>query len=281
MKSQANAPIFLVGCPRSGTTLLQSLLAAHPKIASFPESKFFQFLVPEYEPRRLALGIASRRIRPQLKKFFDEVGHPEMLEQFPKTAFIGQYARKFIKILDFLTEEQGKSMWLEKSPQHVFYLEYIEKFVRGAKVIHLLRSGADVVASLYEVTQKYPKSWGGASWDIDLCLERWIRAVNLSLRYLDQPNHFIVRYEQLLEDPRVVLRQLCEFIGVEWDETILTNYSVVSERLTLGQGGRSVSPVIPNANSQKFYQLFDATQRQYILNQLSEVGLDELSIKLN
>ncbi|MGL4503377.1 MAG: sulfotransferase family protein, partial [Planktothrix sp.] len=38
--------IFLVGCPRSGTTLLQSLLAAHPQIASFPESHFFQSLAP-------------------------------------------------------------------------------------------------------------------------------------------------------------------------------------------------------------------------------------------
>ncbi|NJL55543.1 sulfotransferase [bacterium] len=36
-------PLFLVGCPRSGTTLLQSMLASHPQIASFPETKFSSF----------------------------------------------------------------------------------------------------------------------------------------------------------------------------------------------------------------------------------------------
>ncbi|NES19250.1 MAG: sulfotransferase [Symploca sp. SIO3E6] len=281
MASKISTPIFLVGCPRSGTTLLQSLLAAHPKIASFPESKFFHFIVPEYEPRRQALGIASRRIKPALEKFFNNIGHTEMVQQFPKVGLIGQYTRKFIKILYLLTEEQGKSIWLEKTPNHIYYLEYIEKFVRGVKIIHLVRSGADVVASLYEVTHKYPKSWGGTPWDIDLCIERWIRAYKISLSYLNEPNHLIVRYEQLLENPQTVLEKLCEFIGVEWHETMLTDYSVVSEKLTLGQAGRTVIPVIPSANSQKFYRLFDAAQRQYILNRLSEFSLDKFNLKLN
>ncbi|MEQ8960988.1 MAG: sulfotransferase [Coleofasciculus sp. C2-GNP5-27] len=76
--------IFLVGCPRSGTTLLQSLLAAHPQIASFPESHFFRHLIPEFEPKRRLLGLSSRRGKPHFQRFMREIGHEEMQTYLPK-----------------------------------------------------------------------------------------------------------------------------------------------------------------------------------------------------
>jgi hypothetical protein len=283
MTLKSKAPVFLVGCPRSGTTLLQSLLAAHPEIASFPESKFFQYLVPKYEPRRLALGMVSRQLRPRLTQFFEnELNRPEMLQRLPRIPLMSHYTRRFIKILSLLAEEQGKNLVLEKTPDHVYYLESIKKFVSGAKIIHLLRSGADVVASLYEVTHQYPQGFGGA-WDIDLCIKCWTMAVEISLRHLHQPNHILVRYEHLVEDPHLVLSQLCEFIGVEFDERMLQDYRGVAKQVTLGvePWKASASQVIQNANCQKFYQLFDEAQQEYILERLSAVNLDEISMKLS
>ncbi|MGL6135938.1 MAG: sulfotransferase, partial [Planktothrix sp.] len=55
--------LFLVGCPRSGTTLLQSLLAAHSQIASFPESQFFRCLLENRPPWRVKLRIPGRFAR--------------------------------------------------------------------------------------------------------------------------------------------------------------------------------------------------------------------------
>ena len=110
MISFSQKPVFVVGSPRSGTTLLQSLLATHSQIASFPESELFLHIGPETPIRRI-FGLASRRVRSRLKKFFgSELNRPEIMSQFsPTTLFISQYVNKFVSVLDSLTKEMGKS----------------------------------------------------------------------------------------------------------------------------------------------------------------------------
>lgn len=277
MKHQDNFPIFLVGCPRSGTTLLQSLLAAHPAIASFRESKFFHYILPEYEPRRRTFGLVSRQLRVRLERYFrDELDRPEMLKRLPRIIFMGYYTRKFIEIMYFMTQEQGKSIFLEKTPDHIYKIELIEKLVPRVRFIHILRSGVDVVASLYEITHKYPRPWGGVH-TIDMCLDKWKRAIAASRDCRHKPNHYLVQYEALIANPRPILEHLCQFIGVEFHQTMLQNYPVMGKQLSLEHEGRAVrQDGIQNANSQKFYQVFDAAQRQYIREQLATVNLEEL-----
>lgn len=277
MEPQGNRPVFLLGCPRSGTTLLQSLLAAHPDIASFRESKFFHFILPKYEPRRRALGIVSRQLRPRLEKYFrDEIERPELLQHLPRIGFMGYYTRKFMAVMYLMTQEQGKQIFLEKTPDHIYQVDLIEKFVPQAKFIHLVRNGADVIASLYAVTHKYPRAWGGAK-TIDICIQDWTRAIEATCRHIHQPNHTLVYYEDLVEQPRSVLEQLCHFIGVEFHPTMLQDYRVMGQQLSLEHEGRAISyQGIQSANSGKFYQVFDAAQRDYILKQLSTVNLEEL-----
>ena len=65
--------IFLVGAPRSGTTILQSLLAAHPKITSFPETKFFQYLWSD----RLKSKLPDRLY----EFFYDEIARPDLYDR--------------------------------------------------------------------------------------------------------------------------------------------------------------------------------------------------------
>ncbi|NES66116.1 MAG: sulfotransferase [Okeania sp. SIO2D1] len=270
MKQKLQAPIFLFGCPRSGTTLLQSLLATHPKIASFPETKFFLYGVATYEPKRQKVGLISRRLKPHLKQYFNnEINRPELLKYFPKIPILDLYTRSFIKVLNFLTIEQDKSLWLEKTPDHLLHINYIEKMLPEAKMIHLLRNGADVVASLYEVTHKYPQGWYG-SWDIDRCLERWKESIEISLQHSQKSNHFLVNYEQLVEETDTVLKQICEFIEIEFDEIMVQDYGKTAQYLSLKKGGRIVSQEIQKSNADKFNQIFNESQKQYILDSISE-----------
>ncbi|NER34460.1 MAG: sulfotransferase [Oscillatoria sp. SIO1A7] len=274
-------PIFLVGCPRSGTTLLQSMLAAHPAIASFPETKFFFYGVPQYEPKRQAFGMVSRQLNPWLREFFTEhLKRPELLQSLPRIPLMSLYLKKMIGILESLTKEQGKSIWLEKTPEHLYYVETIEKLIAGVRFIHIVRNGADVVASLYEVTHKYPKPWKGAL-DIDRCIGRWLEAIPLSDRHLQKPNHTLVRYENLVEEPRSTLVKICDFLGIEFDDSMLDNFGSVAQQVSMDEAGRSVGSKIKSTNSQKFYEIFDESQRQYILNRISAIDLDRLNSKAN
>ena len=227
------------------------------------------------------MGFASRQLKPRLEEFFrEEIGRPEMLQRLPRIPLMSQYTRKFIKILQNLAEEQGKSIFLEKTPEHLYHIDYIEKIVTEVRFIHILRNGSDVVASLYEVTRKYPNAgWSGA-WSLDWCIERWIQAVDMTRSHLHKPNHILIRYEQLVEDPQTELEKLCEFIGIEFTERMLQDYRVVATQVSLETEPwkASVAGEIQNANSKKFYEVFDKEQQQYILKRLSGVSLEDLSL---
>jgi hypothetical protein len=271
--------IFLVSCPRSGTTLLQSLLAAHPEVASFPESHLFQNLWM-YRWSRL-FGLASFRGREQLNWFLREIDQEKLQQQLPKNArFIRQYGKVLQAALDNATQAQGKSIWLEKSPEHVCYIRYIEASVADAKFIHLIRNGSDVVASLYDVTRKYrqPDVWGDEPWELDKCIHHWVRSIQLGRPYYHKPNHILVRYEKLVENPESILRELCDFIETSFNPIMLEDYGKTAEKVILKNEAwkASVAQPINNANSTKFYQLFTQEQQQYILNNLSVVNLDQL-----
>lgn len=268
--------VFLVGCPRSGTTLLQSLLAAHPEIATFPESHFFQTVVPRRRSLRV-FGVASRRARPRFERFLGELGCDEERWRLPASAvMVRRYVAAFVGLLDSLAQQQGKSAWLEKTPRHLRYIKCIEKFVEGASFIHIVRDGADVVTSLYEVTHEHPGVWGGAM-SLERCVGRWIEDVRISRDHLHKPNHALVRYERLVQDPEAVLTELCGFLGVEFSEAMLLERSAAAKRVVLESEPwkASVGGAIANANSKKFFELFDEAQRKYVLSRLSAVDLDE------
>ncbi len=277
--------VFIVAVPRSGTTLMQSLLACHPQIETFPESHFFSCLISKgdwhQKPwRKLlsVLGIALPKGKIKFSDFLDLIGQANMKQYLPKTAlFSRQYALVFTEVLDKITEQKGKSVWLEKSSEHLYHIQNIEKWVNSAKFIHVIRNGTDVVSSLYDVTRKY--DWG-EPLGIDQCIHSWIRGIKTSSRHLHKHNHILVRYELLVEDPKSVLTEICEFLGLSFEEVMLLERNTTAKKLIKNTElwkKTSVSEPIRNANDSKFYELFDEEQRRYILSQLSEICIDDLS----
>lgn len=272
--------VFIVGCPRSGTTLLQSMLAAHPEIMSFPESKFFLFLVsvPEERSRRYALGLIAPHLRSELESFLDEINRPDLRRQLPMLPLIRLYTRYFVHVLDTVSAEVGKSIWVEKTPDHLRSIKHIEAYVPGAKIIHIIRRGEDVIASLYELTQKYPQLWGRyyKRGLID-CINRWIEDIHISRQHLHKPNHQLVHYDQLVQSPREVLELLCSFIGVELDDRMLVDYQSVSANLIRDRESwkASVSQNINPTASQKFATALTPEQQQFVLEQIADIDLSK------
>ena len=263
---------FLVGCARSGTTLLQSLLASHSQIASFPESSFFNHLFAHSEPKRKLLGLVSGRAKPRLATFFKESGYvvrsPSQLTLFPS-----QLTHYFANTLDYLTLQQGKTVWIEKTPSHLYHLDFIERHIRQPKFIHIIRDGKDTVASLYDVRKKYPKQWPTEPASVELSVNRWLKDVTISLKYIDRPNHFIVRYESLVANPKAVLKSLCKFVEVDFLPDMLSDYVETAQLVSLAREPwkAGVAAPIRNANATKFYCLFSQAEQAYILEQTSAI----------
>lgn len=275
--------LFLVGCPRSGTTLLQSLLAAHSQVISFPESHFYNTMTTSrFGLRRL--GLASPRIRTRFAAFLELIGHPEMRHYLPFFAVSRrQYSRAFIAVLDAVTRQQNKQLWLEKTPRHLHYIEDIRAFVPESKFIHLVRHGEDVVASLYEVVNQHPDRWPSIPADdtalcVERCVERWVQSVQLSRRYVGAPNHTMVRYEHLVEAPKAVIQGLCEFIGISFEARMLERYADHAATLVLPfeTWKQSVMQTIESGHERKFDRLFNEAQKHHISAQVAQIDLTAL-----
>ena len=259
---EVEARLFLVGCPRSGTTLLQSLLSAHPAVFSVPESHLYSKLLSRNRILR-RLGVARGDAPEHFAALLTSLGLPATCQRkLSVRAYLSQLAGK----LNEATLAGDKSVWLEKTPRHLYYLSDITRTLPDAKVIHLLRRGHDVVASLYEVTQAHPAVWGGAR-SIDSCINRWIKDVELSFRYRDQPNHLLVRYETLTENSEACLSQTFAFIGLPYSARVQTDYRRAAARVTAPEEvwKSSAQGELKPASHDKFTRLFTPEEQAYIL----------------
>lgn len=271
---QIEQRIFIVGCPRSGTTLVQSLLAAHSRITSFPESHCLRGLsqgFPLWQNFFGSMGLIPPSNLIRIKKFLQDIDQDVLLPSLPSFVIRkSQYTHAFIKVLDTVTCAEDKDIWIEKTPGHLHHIDYIQKVVRSAKFIHVIRNGHSVVASLHEVTHRYPEAWNGAR-DIDTCINRWLNDINISLSYLNHTNHFLVRYEELVGNLEPTLHRLCDFIGVNFEANMLEAYQSVAARVTLQGEAWKIDnrEKIKNSNVSKFHERFGAAEQDYILQKVA------------
>jgi hypothetical protein len=278
MESKIRERIFIVGAPRSGTTLLQSLLAAHPSITSFPESQAFEALFKAYQRRwkiLVSLGLPTPKAILRIHAFLDEIQHPELKNKFKFKFTIQQYARTFLEILDIVTEKRDKTIWIEKTPQHINCIDYIENLDRDVKFIHIIRNGEDVIASQYDAGIKNTDTLWKSHIDINRCINSWVEDVKKSLHYLPRDNHILVRYENLAMSTETELTQLCEFIGIPFNLSMIQDYRKASESLIMKHEAKwkeKVQKRIEIANGKKFHRLFDDEQKKYILNCIKELN---------
>jgi len=271
--------VFLVGCPRSGTTLLQSFLAAHPQIYSLRETDFFPVLFPSRRLLKIA-GLASPRVKHHLVSLLEEPNRADLKTQLPKLGlFANQYTRAFINVLDTLALEQGTPIWLEKTPRHLHFVDYIEKHVPQVRFIHLIRDGVDQVASGYDLERKYgrwkeapePQTQEELLERLDGNISRWIRDVQLSYKYCSRKNHTLVEYEALLDATTDTLKDLCHFLQIEYSDQMIVERQKVAQELTPDDkaGFYNVRNNLYDPGHAKFYNLFNEEVRQYILERVS------------
>lgn len=256
--------IFLVGAPRSGTTILQSLLAAHPEVISFPESKFFHYLLYD----KFAENLPSR-----MEAFFkDEIKRPELLQGFDDSQTVAAKVSWFVGILDGLAAEQNKTIWLEKTPEHIYFIEDIERFLPDAKFIHILRNSMDCIASMYEATRDFNELWGGG-WDLDRCIDRWKYAVLTSYKYLNKSNHILVKYEDLVDNKKLVLEDICNFLEIEYDAGMLINYKEIAAKLSLNlPWHQGIARDIQSNKVHKYHGVFKDSEIKNILTHIEWVN---------
>jgi hypothetical protein len=207
------APIFIVGCPRSGTTMLRNLLCAHPHLTFPGESHFIPDFYRGYgDPRdaREARRLAARILKVSWVRRWE----------LPLDADSFADCRSFREVLCCLFEawarQENKPRWGEKTPGYVNEIPLLVKLFPGARIIHIYRDGRDVALSWIR-TRYHPHNVYTAAkmW------KSWVSAGRRAGAALPRETYLEVCYEQLLQEPRANMQRVCEFIGEPFDEKVL------------------------------------------------------------
>ncbi len=212
-------PFFIIGTGRSGTTLLQRMLAAHPGIVIPPETHFFSRFDPALrftDPLRPRdVGAYLQRVRAD--PWWGELG----LDIDAYRAHIEADGRDAIGMLWWmlraLEPDAAEGVRFgEKTPHHEKRVARIRSLFPDARFIHIVRDPRDVVVSL-----RREEWWPWKS------VQRTARAVRKTLHRQEYTERALgeryarVRYEDLVLDPEPTLRRLCEFLGEAFDERML------------------------------------------------------------
>lgn len=200
--------VLLVGAPRSGTTWVQTMLASHPEVASPQETDLFQrYLQPlteawRWQQRGGPPAWAERRFK----------GLPAVLSTDEFDAITRDYVAAILERAVAL--RPGASIVLEKSPSTSLCADVIAELTPDARVVHILRDGRDVAASLLAASEGWGRWW--APRTLPDAARAWVRHVRgarqsreLGLRYLE------IRYEALVRGDTAALRDLHRFCGIE------------------------------------------------------------------
>ena len=200
---------FIVGCPRSGTTWLQRLLLCHPKVHSGQETDLFDmFIGPQLKSWRSLLNYELSG-RP--------VGLPCYFREHEYLAILRRYMLELLEpMIGNLKEGE---IFVEKTPSHALFIPEIMEMLPESRIIHILRDPRDVVASLLAASKSWGKHW--APKDATSAAHMWVQhvqAVQKSSSALPKDKFYELRYEDLCASTEGVLNNLCQFLGLEWDE---------------------------------------------------------------
>lgn len=203
--SSSNKPVFIVGMQRSGTTLLEQIMAAHSEISSAGELTYLAINHRELMIRTATLEGRAREVA--LLKAIDEDA--------------GNFAAMFLKAL----EKKGDDtpMIIDKLPQNFMQLGLINVLFPNAKVIHMKRDPLDIGLSIFCSQFSADLTFAQNLADIGFYICQYRKLMADWKNLLDLPIHE-VDYEALVEDPELIARGVIEFCGLEWQPECLEFY---------------------------------------------------------
>lgn len=217
----STAPIFVFGVPRSGTTLLRTMLDSHSRIACGPETPW----LGGHQPRSVMEVWKFLREHPQ--GYCASYGMPRELATKATRDFVAM-------LMEAYAAKRGKARWGEKTPDNALHIPFLLELFPDAKVVWLVRDGLDVAISTSGVPaeKRGMAPGGGAMLSLGpgvpqvanspaAALLRWRHWNRLIGESLASHPHTVLKYEDLVRGPERAMRGVMEFVGDEFEPRML------------------------------------------------------------
>lgn len=207
--SEEQSPFFIVGCVRSGTTLLRNMLSLHPRLECPEETHFFHYAEPFGTPefdKNYKRSALFKRHREE-----DGISHLDfnysLRFQFTRKGLMDWYGQKFLQ-----ARNNPQARWFDKTPQNVYGLLLLAEAYPMAKFLHIVRNPLSVAASLKK---------GDVMPELDAraSANYWLESAMILSHYRKlAPERLLeIKYEELLQDPAQQIAKVLEFVGEDTD----------------------------------------------------------------
>ncbi|HET6804836.1 MAG TPA: sulfotransferase [Frateuria sp.] len=193
--AREHSPVFIVGYPRSGTTLLEQMLDAHPTLQSMDERPFFNVLADRLGEH----GIAT----------------PGDLHRLDQQA-CDELRRAYMDLVCGKIQRRWSARLVDKNPLNMLWVPLIHRLFPNAQFILALRHPCDVLVSNY-MQNFHAGILAAASESFERLAHAYVTAMQAWLAHVDvfAPSVFVSRYEDLVADPQAQTGRIAAFLGLE------------------------------------------------------------------
>jgi hypothetical protein len=224
-----NPYVFIVGCQRSGTTLLRRMVDANPHIAIIHESRW----IPDFYHDRVGMtpeGRVSRDLIPPLlehKRFPNLEMSREDLEGLVPNGSLVPYPRFVAAVFDLYAKRRDKRLAGDKTPSYVRSIPVLHALFPEAKFVHIIRDGRDVCLSAInwrsggELRRRFVPLHDDTVTTNALWWDWLVRTGRETGSSLEPDLYHEVRYEALVSDPGETCRKLCAFLAIPYHDAML------------------------------------------------------------
>lgn len=219
--------IFVLGAQRSGTTWVSNLLSGHSRVACIEsedhhgihESIFFSHFMSEFGDLSIACN---------WERFADAFGKCDyfalgkLSSNWIQENRTRHYDIFFAAYMDAIAKQEQATHWIEKSPHHSLMANQLNEFYPDARFVCILRSPKDIVRS---AARRYPKELSGLKRMQKIVKSlAYVALIQRCLRKFSEgkKNAIVLNYEDLHTDTDKVVRSICAFVELDFEESMLT-----------------------------------------------------------
>lgn len=228
------APFFIIGSPRSGTTMLRLMMTSHRQVVVPPECGFIIWLKNHYGSWSSTDSVSSEVVERFVqdltgcKKFDTWELSRNSLADYILASVPRSYSELCASICEVYASKLNKQAerWGDKNNFHVNHIWDLDEIYPNAKFLHTVRDGRDVACSYREVmslntTSPYRPS---LPTDVESIAKVWasdVAEVTTALEALPSARKMFVRYEDLVGNPELKLSEVCRWIGIDYMPSML------------------------------------------------------------
>jgi hypothetical protein len=252
---QSISPIFIVGTPRSGTTLTARILGRHSNIFMPGETHFFEDIYARREGIGDLVGVKEKRIVAErlyslYHRYYEEEDQLRVESMFSDSTELYRlieschdYGEVLLKFMSAQMSYEKKTRWGNNAPRDLFHVEEIKALYPGAKIIICVRDIRGFLLS-------YQGKWKVTGDEHVERLKKLYHPVVTSLLWkssmkkamavlgeLENDDVKLVRYEDLVSEPARTLESICHYIGEEYEPDILNVHTHNSSHTSQSQSG--------------------------------------------